>query len=239
MPLEDVKFVGTGAWGAGLGRPLTAPEADGNMYALREAIADAAGTPGVGIASIVVTGRQFTVYLTDASSLGPFLLPMAVPRFRGVWAADVSYAAYDIVRVGGYGTYMVVIDHLSEASFDPFEGNSDGYYYVQIGPDPTYSKQAFDVSGSLSINATYQNTYLRAFDALNVYLGAGATSPNAEITFFQAGSGPVTIIPGGGVTIVAKAGFDYATSAQGDVMHLRHLYDDIYDLYGDLTPTSA
>lgn len=232
MALDDVKFAGTGTWGSGLGRPLTRAEADGNVYELREAIQGLIDdpTPGVGISNITVTGRQFTVYLTDASTLGPFDLPMVNPRFRGVWASSINYAAYDIVRVGGFGTYMVVQDHTSASTFDPYVADTNGNFYVQIGPDPFYTPQLLDVSGaSLDLTLTHQNKYIRSTNVggLTVNLNAGVFPANAEITFRQAAAGAITVVTGSGVNInLPETLIDAATSSIGEIFTLKRVLND-------------
>ena len=140
--LDLLKFVTTGTWGTGLARPLTAAEADTNIYSLADAIQDLIDNPveGVSITNVVVTGREMVVYLSDATTRGPFELGIAYPRYRGEWAGTTSYAAMDIVEAAGYGTYMVLIDHTSGSTFDPNDGNSAGEYYVQIAGDTSTVK---------------------------------------------------------------------------------------------------
>ncbi|MFZ1059289.1 MAG: hypothetical protein WAP47_08855 [Candidatus Rokuibacteriota bacterium] len=244
MSLDDVKFAGTGGWGAGLGRPLTRAEADGNLYALLLAIQALIDdpTPGVGIANITVTGRQFTVYLTDSSTLGPFDLPIASPRFRGVWVAAINYTTFDIVRVGGFGTYMVLQDHTSASVFDPYVSNSAGNYYVQIGPDPFYTPQALDVvDGALTLALIHQNKFIRALNAGGLYvdLDAGIFPRNAEIQFRQASSGAITVTAGSGVTINLPYGVSSASTADlGQGFKLKRVADAFGEQW-DFIPISA
>lgn len=245
MPLLDLlEFVGAGAWGAGKGSPLTVAEADGNIYAMADAIQDLIDNPveGVSLENIVVTGRQVTFYLSDSSTIGPFLLPMATPRYRGTWAGSINYSAFDIVRAGGFGTYMVVQDHTSSSTFDPYVGNSAGNYYIQIGPDPFYTSQTLDVSTStLALALSHQNKYIRATHAsgLAVTLDAGIFPVNAEIHFRQTTSGPITINEGTGVIINAMAGYDLGSNSVGAVLTLKQVAADEWDIFGKLTETSV
>lgn len=244
MSLSDVKFAGSGAWGSGLGRPLTRAEGDGSLYALREAVQDLIDNPveGIGIANFGISGRQLTIYMTDSSTFGPFVLPMATPRFRGTWAGSISYGAFDIVRVGGFGTYMVMQDHTSASTFDPYVGNSDGNYYIQIGPDPFYTAQVLDVPATtLTLALSHQNKYIRSTHAsgLAVTLNAGIFPPNAEIHFRQSNAGAITITEGSGVNISAMPGYDLATEIEGAVITLKHVGADQWDIFGRLAETSA
>lgn len=228
MALSDVKFVGAGPWGPGLGRVMTVPEFDGSLYALREAIQDLIDNPveGVGISGMSISGRQWTIHLSDSSTLGPYTLPMATPRNRGVWAAAINYSAFDIVRVGGFGTYMVVQDHTSASTFDPYVSNSEGNFYIQIGPDPFFTPQTLDVPGAtLTLNLSHQNKYLRSRNGsgLTATLNAGVYPMNAEIYFRQV-NGPIVITAGTDVTLNLPSGMDAAaTSSPGETFKLKRV----------------
>lgn len=239
MPLSDVKFAGSGTWGAGLGRPLTRAEADGNAYALREAVQYLIDNPveGVGIANFTIVGRQLTIHMTDASTFGPYTLPIAVPRYRGTWAPSIIYSAFDITRVGGFGTYMVVQDHTSAATFDPYVGNSAGNYYIQIGPDPFYTSHVFALSASsLTLALIHQNKYIRttSTSAVSITLNAGIFPLNAEIHFRQAAIGAVSITAGSGVTINVPDGYTAGSNATGAVFSLKQVALNEWDIFGKL-----
>lgn len=137
MALIDLlKFATSGPWGPSTNdRRLTAPEADGNINNLALAIQDLIDNPveGVSVSEISVTGRQVTFHMSDASTHGPFDLPIAQPRYRGEWVTATAYSTFDIIKVTLSGTYMVLQDHTSESTFDEDASNSDGAYYVKIG----------------------------------------------------------------------------------------------------------
>ncbi len=69
----------TGAWGAGQGYNLDAPQIDGNIYELAQRIAAVvADIPlPLNISNITVVGTQMRIYLEDATVFGPFTLPQA------------------------------------------------------------------------------------------------------------------------------------------------------------------
>lgn len=216
------------AWGTGKGSPLTKDEHDGNIYSLAAAIQNLIDNPveGVSVSNISVSGRQVTFHMSDASTFGPFDLPVAQPRFRDSWAPFVSYSAFDIVTVAGYGTYMVLIDHNSLVTFDPDETSSDGALYLKIAPDPFYNAVAEDYTAEvLTLDITYENKYIRARNALGleVILDAGVFPMNAEITF-RAVEGAVTITPGVDVTLNLPEGFTTAqTTALGQIMTVKRV----------------
>src|SRR6185369_1063270 len=82
------------------GSPLTSDEVDGNFHDLDDRVSDIEGSPPAanGIANIVVDGTQMTIYLDDATVLGPYTLPQA--NFRAAVTEDLD-AASD-------GTYHLV-----------------------------------------------------------------------------------------------------------------------------------
>lgn len=115
-------FRTAGAWGAGLGRPLTWVEQDNNTYDKETRITaiEAAGV-GVGIDYITVSGDQMTIHMTDHSIQGPFTLPSAQAwNPVGEWQPSSVYQTNDVVTHLGSG-YLVNADHTSATSFDPDE----------------------------------------------------------------------------------------------------------------------
>lgn len=117
-------FRTVGAWGAGVGRPLTWAEQDNNTYDKETRLTalenPATGEGPVGIDHITVSGGQMTIYLTDSSIQGPFALPVASWSPQGPWQPSSVYQALDIVTFGG-SAYLVNVDHTSATSFDPNE----------------------------------------------------------------------------------------------------------------------
>jgi hypothetical protein len=110
-----------GAWGAGLGRKLTATEFDDNIYTLdtRLAAVEAAlPTAGRSISSIEQVGAtSILIHMSDASVQGPFDLPVADLNFEGEWLPTHAYLKNDIVSENG-NLYIVLHDHTSPSVFD-------------------------------------------------------------------------------------------------------------------------
>ena len=117
------KFRTDGPWGSGVGHDLDPADVDGNFW---QAIQDnqAKAGQGVGIANVVVSGSTWTVVLTDHTLLGPFRLPVAQLTFQGEWVPNFAYLGGSIITHGG-STYLIPINHVSEATFDP--GANDGH----------------------------------------------------------------------------------------------------------------
>lgn len=128
-------------WGAGKGSPLSAPEVDANFYTLADKVKDIQDNPPVPveIGSFQVIGSQMKVFLTDGTEFGPFTLPVASFVFRDEWLPDVLYYELDLVSVQGQGLFMVRLDHLSAATFDPDATDGDGNaLYLKVFGEDTY-----------------------------------------------------------------------------------------------------
>ena len=124
-----------GAWGAGKGSNLDASEIDQNFYDLAQAIVALQSNTlaaANGIASITVNGSQFSIFLTDGTELGPFTIPVLRFRWRGEWTGNTSYAELDVVKVTGFGIFMVQVDTTSNATFDATETAGDVLVYFQL-----------------------------------------------------------------------------------------------------------
>lgn len=110
-----------GAWGLGLGRRLTAAEADANIYEHDQAIAalQADRPEPNSIASISVVGSAMTIHMTDATTIGPLPLPVLSFKWRGAWTPFTLFDVLDTFIVEGVGIYSVLSSHTGGASFDP------------------------------------------------------------------------------------------------------------------------
>lgn len=108
-----------GAWGAGIGRRLTAAEVDTNFYNIKLAIEDLFSTrpQPIGISSIERNGLNLIITLDNAVV---FELPWPILQFhyRGPWVAFTFYEAADVFVVPGVGLFSVLVDHTALATFD-------------------------------------------------------------------------------------------------------------------------
>lgn len=118
-----------GAWGAGLGVNLSAAQVDNNFWEVVERLV-ALETGAVAsvnqIDSITVIGSQMTIFMEDATTFGPFTIPVAVMHWRDQWAVSTDYDELDLVYVPGRGVYLVRFAHTSDPyDFDPLATNDE------------------------------------------------------------------------------------------------------------------
>jgi hypothetical protein len=134
-----------GAWGGGQGSDLAAAQIDENFFTLVGLI-NAKAVSGAGISTMsVVSNNQLQTRLTDGTFLPAVTLPTATFTFRGAWAPDTVYSANDIITEGG-STYLVLIGHTSEGTFDPGDNNGSGSdFYGLLLSNPS---EALPIGGS-------------------------------------------------------------------------------------------
>lgn len=174
-----------GAWGPGIGQNLSAAQVDGNFRHLDQRMTGLEDAPpqALSISNVTSTGATMTVHLTDGSTIGPLVLPVAAFYVHGEWQPSTLYALNDVFRHGN-AAYVVRVDHTSAATFDPALSISGENFYQLM----TYG---FEFRGLWQPNTAY-----RAYDFVrgpsgSVYIvrqdhesaasfDAGATNSNNE-----------------------------------------------------------
>jgi hypothetical protein len=214
-----------GPWGAGKGSNLDASEVDQNFYDLAQAIVALQSNTlaaANGIASVTVSGSQFSIFLTDGTELGPFTIPVLRFRWRGEWTGNTSYAELDVVKVTGTGIFMVQIDTTSNADFDENETAGDVLVYFKLFGS---------VDAKLSTLGDVSVTLLTAGDIIHWNAGAGVweniqpgdmafqTSSDVNITGGIITGLPVPVDPSDAVNKAYVDSLpDGASAADGTVM---------------------
>ena len=109
-----------GAWGPGIGQNLSAAQVDGNFRHLDQRMTGLEDSPpqAVSISNVTSTGATMTVHLTDGSTIGPLVLPVAAFYVHGEWQPNTLYALNDVFRHDN-ATYAVRVEHTSAATFNP------------------------------------------------------------------------------------------------------------------------
>jgi hypothetical protein len=185
-----------GPWGPGLSEDLTPEQVDGNFWQLVQDIA-AKAVQGVGISNFHVVGNEMTVVLTDHTLLGPYPLPVAQIVFRGEWAPNTQYFGNDIITHAGT-TYIVLLNHTSEATFDPHANNGLGQdYYGELLQNPASTLPAGGPAGWFLRKATsadYSTEWTTAAleDLSDVVVAAAATG---QVLTYQSGRWQNAVLP--------------------------------------------
>lgn len=116
-------------WGVGQGSNLNADQIDRNFFAAFSAISALEDHQQnvAQIASLHAVGDQLYITLTDASVIGPITIPTSQWNFRADgWLPLTNYSAFDVFNFNG-GTYIVLVDHVSGATFSPYSTDGLGH----------------------------------------------------------------------------------------------------------------
>ena len=132
----SLTFRTSGAWGPGTGANLAPADVDNNFWQLVQMVA-AKATQGVGLVAFNIVGNELWATLSDHTILGPYILPVVQIQFvPGGWQPNTQYYVNQIFSING-STYIVLVNHVSAASFDP--GANDGHgndYYGLLLSNP-------------------------------------------------------------------------------------------------------
>jgi len=212
-----VIYVTSGAWGAGVGAPLSAADVDGNFYDLDQRIValNADLDEGKRIESVTYTSNSMTFHFTDGTTQ-VIPLPIATLEFVGEWTNSTPYTRGHMISGGGLGIFQVLQDHTTPAppaTFDP-NATADGDPLYQLWMplrDVNYDAAVF-VSGSIMRDAgalLFQGIANRSMrlpagtEACFAFLeagndGAGATDVILSIQKNSTEIGTITFPAGGG-----------------------------------------
>jgi hypothetical protein len=230
-----IRYVTTGAWGAGSGTELTPAQADENVYtlSLRLAALEAAGIDAT--ITLVQSGSTVTFY-ADGVSIGSITLPTSTWAHRGEWAAGATYFIGDIVTVTSNGVFLVTTEHVAASNFP---GAGADYTRLYTFPNPA---EVVSVSAdSLILTSAHANKYVRCTNPTrcDVYIEAGVFADNTEIHFRQASTGPIVLhIGDSGTQLIPPQGRDYASDHFGATFTAKNAGSDVWDLFGDLALTT-
>jgi hypothetical protein len=108
-------------WGGGKGSNIEPEEIDRNFWDLKTAVEDLIANPPspAQIASISIVGTAMTFQLTNGNVIGPLQLPVLSWRWRASWVPFSPFFALDVFSVEGVGIFLTLLDHTSDATFDP------------------------------------------------------------------------------------------------------------------------
>lgn len=187
-----LKFRTNGPWGPGEGGDLPAFDIDMNFYELLSRIIVLEGDPpvAVSISDFTVVGTQLTVVMTDATTRGPFTLPTTKISNGGEWQPNTLYVTQTFLKNGGR-LYLVVFNHVSNATFDPGANDGDGHDFYELvldKPIQPYDIGLFyppnlpgDASVLLQHVAARDLTMLAEFDGCQAFLQVACSTNNITL----------------------------------------------------------
>lgn len=234
-------------WGAGTGAGvagrLTSLQADENIFGFLEWLTELAAEGPLQIEDITFAGNAITIEMSDNTTRGPFLIPVAMLNPRGFWQNDQTLFYLDLVNVRGNGLYLVLVDHItpsSPAAFDPDatdDSTDNNLLYKLWAPIADYN---YDVAislpgvvpdGAVSLaQLVFSREILMPADLpfAQAYLAIAAQNTAVVITIEKNGNeiGTITFTPGVGVNTdgsqTSGVIFPAAVSFEaGDVLVLR------------------
>lgn len=130
-----------GAWGTGKGVNLVPVEVDANFFDVDQRIEYLQDNPPEAITPVAISieGGLFTMQMSDGSTLGPIVMTMPVPQWRGDWQPATPYLEMDFFTSPDGGLGAVMLSHTSTATFDWAElaGGSLPVYQEIIGGSGT------------------------------------------------------------------------------------------------------
>jgi hypothetical protein len=118
----------SGPWGTGKGTNLVPAEVDENFYDLDGKITYLQDNPPEAITPIAINieAGLFTMGMSDGSTLGPIVMAMPVPQWRGDWTPATPYAEMDFFVAPDGGMGAVMLAHTSATTFDWAQLDSTG-----------------------------------------------------------------------------------------------------------------
>lgn len=230
-----------------LARPLHADEVDANFAALRDAFNAFTAPTGVGIASFSVVGSLLTIHLTDASTQGPFQLPVAALFWTGDYVADHTYHELDLFQVEGDGVYLVLGTYTSPpdnteglSAFDPSASDTSGpllqlMFGMPSAPPLVLRAEVAD----FTLAAEHFGAYTRVDSASDVHVTVPAAvswADGAIASFRQVGAGQIIFVPEvtTEATVIITSAESLTTRRDGSTATLIYAGVVTYDLAGDL-----
>lgn len=225
------------------GAPLTSAEVDENFRTLQDAIDAFVSADGVGIASITVIGNQMTVHMTDATTQGPFPLPVAAFTWREEFVGGTEYDAYDVFTVSDSGVYLVLQDYTAATEFDPFVSNTNGpILSLMFGEVPIPKIPIVTVSGaSKTPTPAEAGSYFRMTNASGAdFIITDLAWDVGDVMTIRRVMGQVDIVAGDtDVSILLPSDCLPILRTAGSTGTLIYAGGGVWDLSGDLAQSGA
>lgn len=183
-------------WGDGIGRNLHPSEVDLNFWILLQLFLGLEENPAQPnqISSITSADNQLTVHMADATTFGPFDLPLATWTYRGNWGPNVEFNKFDLFNEAN-GLYLVLQTHTSNSTFDSEDGNIAGRYYSHLIVYPVTFDIGFFFPGLPGTGIAANNPMFTYAAAHSFFLNADLVQSLAsvDVAFTIATSFPIRL----------------------------------------------
>lgn len=198
-----IAYVTTDAlkWGDGTGVPHPAAVADNNFWevVLRLNALEASPPQPVSITDITSDGAALTITLSDATTRGPFTLPVANFQFAGPWLPLTVFGANSMITVEDFGVFLVLQSHTSGSVFDPDSDLGGNPVYRQIFGTPVVAH--YDIAANYIGNLPSGEVKLAQFVAPRAFT-LRATLPDSLSYLSVAPTADVTITMRKNITVI-------------------------------------
>lgn len=224
------------------GSPLTAAEVDENFRTLDTAIDGFVSVPGVGVSSISIAGTQFFVHLTDATTQGPFPLPVATFQWRGDWVGGTTYEGYDVFSVPNDGVYLVLAEYVAATEFDPTVSDTSGPLLSKMfGEVPIPKIPVVHVTGaSHTADISEAGSYFRMENGSGaIFHVPSGDWVEGDVMTIRRVAGEVSIEGDTDVSVVPPSDCSPILRTMGSTATLIFAGSGVWDLSGDLALTTT
>jgi hypothetical protein len=234
-----LSFRNAGAWGGGLGRRLHSIEADENNWDHSLRITALEDNMVVDkISNITQNGGSFIITALSGYQSGPIVIPHAAFLWRGDFIPAASYAYLDLIRVKGFGMYLVLAGHTAGASFNPdllVSGNPTYLLiFAQAVPSPSKS---ITTAAYVPVAGDEEHYFRCTFSGACTITLPNTMAHDTELTFRLGAAGSITFAPASGDTVAPPAGYQAKTSLLGGIVMAKYDLDLArWELAGGLDP---
>lgn len=159
----------------------------------------------------------------------------AVMRYKGEWDNGTEYSAYDVVTNATYGLFVVLVQHISAATFDPNALDDDDSPLYERIAGPVFSPVEEMTATSYTLTLLDAGKFYRCPNGCDVTFPSGVDFPvGTEIHFRQTGADPVYFLESD--TDIAlnpqREGYETATPWKGATVTAKCVAAGEWDLIG-------
>lgn len=220
---------------------LTADEVDDNFEYLDgriDGIADTIPAP-VSLSGVVnQVGFTLTFGLTDATFTNSVTIPPFQANFRDEWEPLTAYFVNDLVRIRGFGYFLVVETHTSEAEFNT---GDDNYAFQYVDQTVQLPLVIGDTTEELTITrADHLNRLLLFMGTCDCTMDPDDWEDGDQVHLMNRSGGVVTVTGVSDLAVDPGDDSEASITARGATATLVYLADeDVMAMFGKLDAVSA